>query len=458
MGTELGHPYKAAVKKQTGAWGSSLAMVLGANDGFEFNSESLKANAGLVMNEGITGSPFRRPGSAGEIVPAGDIDLDLYYRCAALRLLAAGLGADAVTTLISGAYRHDLTQATTMLGTHFTLGFLGVEAIREFPHTKVTGVKLRWAEDSQRGKLTATVAAYDENLNVGISDDDFVVVSVSAANGALTITSPALADFVPSPLYITKVVGITACVFTIVAINRFGEQYTKVVNYADFVGQVWTDTEYTRRVVSITLSSLSGTGNIKVGVTNGQNNTSTVSAVSTVADRDVTLFTQMRVWMNAQGGADFVDATDEMYVSAVEIGLNLSMDSRVTTKFARRAEEPEIGGGGWPVATIGFNWSAFTDRNRQRLLDQIAKNQIKAKVVLTGPPIGATIYPHSLTCWLNGVQLADGDINVGGPGVVPFNVSGEAHSVVAVPTGFPGSDTRAVMIQVQNADSASYLA
>ncbi len=457
MGTEIGHAHKAAVKKQTGAWGTSPALVLGANDGFEFNSESLKANAALVMNEGITGSPFRRPGSPGNLVPGGDIDLDLYYRCAALRLLAAGLGADAVTTLVSGAYRHDITQASSILGTHFTLAFLGVEAVREFPHTKVTGIRMRWAEDGQRGKLTPTLAAFDENVNVGSPDDDFVVASVAAANGPLTILGPALVDFIPSPLFITKVAGITAITFTIVAVDRFGDQYTKVITTSDFVSEVATDIEYVRRVVSITISGLTGTGNVKVGVSNGKNNAATVASVSTVADRDVTLFTQMRVWMNAQGGADFADA-DEQFVSAVEIGLNLSMDSRVTTKHRRRAEEPELGGGGWPVATIGFNWSAFTDRNRQKLLDQIAKNQIKAKVVLTGPQIAATAYAHSVTCWLNGVQLAEGDVNVGGPGVIPFNVTGEAHSVVAVPTGFPGGDTKALMVQIQNGEVTSYLA
>lgn len=117
-----------------------------------------------------------------------------------------------------------------------------------------------------------------------------------------------------------------------------------------------------------------------------------------------------------------------------------------------------MGGGGWPTATIGFNWSAFTDRNRQRLLDQIAKNQIKAKVELIGPPILSSGFAHSITCWLNGVQLAEGDVNVGGPGVIPFNVSGESHSVVAVPTGFPASHTKALMVQIQNAEATGYLA
>ena len=457
MGTEIGHAHRAAVKKQTGAWGTSAAIVLGANDGFEFNSESVRSNAGLVMNEGITGSPYRRPGSPGNLVPSGDVDVDLYYRCSALRMLAAGLGADAVTALGGGAHRHDMTQAGTMLGTHFTLAFLGAEAVREFPHTKVTGLRLRWAQDGQRGKLVLTTAAFDENINVGSPDDDFVVASVAAANGPLTILAPALVDFTPSPLFITKVAGITAITATIVAIDRFGDQYTKVVTTSDFVAEVWTDTEYVRRVVSITLSGIAGTGNVKVGVTNGKNNASTLAGVTTAADRDVTLFTQMRIWMNAQGGADFVDA-DEQYVSSVEIGLNLSMDSRVTTKHRRRAEEPEIGGGGWPTATIGFNWSAFTDRNRRHLIDQIAKNQIKAKVELTGPPIASSGFPHKLTAWLNGVQLAEGDVNVSGPGVVPFNVSGEANSVVAVPTGFPAGHTKAVMIQIQNGEATGYLA
>jgi len=88
----------------------------------------------------------------------------------------------------------------------------------------------------------------------------------------------------------------------------------------------------------------------------------------------------------------------------------------------------------------------------------MSKDQMKMKVVFTGPPIGATIYPHSLTFWLNGVQYAAADPNVGGPGVLPFDVSCEASEVTAVPTGFPASDTYALQTQIQNALATALLA
>ena len=80
MGIELGAVHKAAIKKQTNAWGGA-ALQLGAGDGFEFNSDTLKANAEMIMNNGITGAPFKRPGSAGPRKPNGDVSFDLYYKC-----------------------------------------------------------------------------------------------------------------------------------------------------------------------------------------------------------------------------------------------------------------------------------------------------------------------------------------------------------------------------------------
>jgi len=460
MATEVGHGLRAGIIQNTGTWGSAPALALGANNGFEFNSESLKANSELIKNEGLYGSPYARPGSPGNLKPGGDMSIDMYYNCQALKLLAQAHGtAGTPTTLVSGAYRHDLILANTHLGKHFTLAFLGAQGVREFPQAKVTGIKISWDEGSQRVKMTPTFACSDEILNVGVANVAFVVASVAAsAPLTMTILAPALVDFNPTPLTFTKVAGITAINVTIVAVDRRGNQVTKTFTETDFVAQLWTGTEAYRRVISVTINTLTGTGNVSVGVTNGINNETNRASVTTVSTRDPILFNQVRVYSNVQSGADFVAATDEQYVSGGEITIGLNMDSRVTSQFGYRIEEPMTGGTGRCSVGMSMKFSALTDRNRDAFVRSMSKDQMKMKVVFTGPQIGATAYSHSLTFWLNGVQFASAEPNIGGPGVLPFDVTGEANEAQAVPTGFPTSDTYALQTQIQNALATAMLA
>lgn len=457
MGTELGHVNKAAWKNNAGTWGVTAPVLAGANDGFEFNNESMKSNVALIMNEGISGSPFRRPGSAGNHTPGGDIDFDFYYRCSSLRMVAQLFGADTQTQQGgTAAYLHELVQQSSVAGKHGCLVIPGSEAVREYPYNKVSALKFKWAESDQRGKITATLASFDQNVNIGTADAAFVSASAAVADGARTILAQALADFTPSPLTATKGASVSAITAVIVYLDRRGVQKSLTITVADFVSNVWTGTDYVSRVISITQSGTAGSGNVSWGVSQGINNDSTRSAITTISDRDVALFSQMRVYLNAQAGADFA-AGDEAYVSGVEIGITANMDSRVTTQFGYRIEEPAFGGGGWPEVTLGINWSAFTDRNRKHLIDQMRKSQLKGKVVLTGPQVASSGYAHSITFWLNGIQFDTGDPNVGGPGVEAFDVQGKAHSVVAVPTGFPSGHSKAVKLEIINAETAAYV-
>lgn len=458
MGIETAHVFKAAFKKNSNTWGSGLPVVVGSGDGFEFNSESIKANVALINNEGFYGAAYRRPGSPGNKTPGGDADYDFYYRCnGGLRQLACAAGADSVAALGGGAHEHTIALTDTHSGVFGTLVLPGNEGIREYPFAKLTGMKMRWDESKQRGKLMPTYACFDEFFNVGSPVDNFVVVSVTAVNGALTITAGALAGFNASPIFMTKDAGVTALTVVLVALDRKGNQYTRTFTQTDFVSNVFTDTEYVKKVISITLSGVAGSGNVKVGVTNGVNNATTVAAITTDTDRDCTLFSQMDFFINDQGGADFV-AADEQFLAALEIGLQLSPDSRVTTLFGDRIEEPTTGGAGRPQVTVGINFSAFTDRNRRFLLDRVGKTQLKAVARFTGPPIAASGFAHRLEIWLNGIQLAEGDPNIGGPGVLPFDLQGEAHTVVAVPTGFPGGFDEAMTMRIRNGFATSYLA
>lgn len=451
---EVGYRIKAALAKQTGAWGLSGGVVLGAGDGVELISSGLAANAALIQNEGVSGSPFRKGGSLGSVLPSGDVDFDVYYRDAGWRAIVAVLGLD--TPSGAGPYTHDISVVSTPGMQSLTFATPGDEGVDELNHCKVSGVKLAWDQSAYRGRCTASLVGFEKHLNIGPEDDDFVVASVAAANGPLTVLAAALAEFAPSPVMITKVAGVTAITFTIVGEDEYGRVRTEVAATADFVSEVYRGYRYFRKITSVTISGLTGTGNVKVGITGGANNLGTLSAITYATDRDVTSFHEMQFFAKPQeDAADFV-AADEYPLSALTLSIQLSPDSRVTTKFGNRIDEPVRGGGGWPEITLGLNVSGFLARHRQAFFDMISKRRVRAKAVLTGPAItgGGT---HSLTIFLNGLQLNTGDRQLGGPGVIPFDTEAMASVVSAVPTGFPAGMTYPIHLRLVNGQSGAIL-
>lgn len=463
MTLPLGHASNGGFKMHTNAWGSGAPVALGAGDGFEFDSAAVKSNASRIKNEGIYGQAYRRAGQFGAVKPMVTIPLDLYYRCAAWRLIALAMGGAGVTALGGGAHQHDISLMNTHAGKYGTLAFPlqngggTVEGVQELPHCKVEGFSLDWTRE-QQGKLSVDVMGFDSYLNIGTADAAFVVASVSAANGALTILAQAQTAFNPSPLTFTKVAGVTAITVTIVYVDRFGVVKTKVITETDFVSQVWTGVDYAKQVVSATISGLSGTGNVSMGVSNGVNNSSTVGSITTATDRDRVLFSQLRFYMTAQGGADFT-AGDEYYLEALKIALKVGFDQRVTTQFGSRIDEPSTGAASRPEVTIGLNYSALTSQNKGKFFDMIAKNQVKAKAVFTGPtvPGSSPAVAQTLTIYLNAIQFDDGEGEIRGPGVVAFEANGEAQQAIAVPTGFPSGADEPILIQLVNSLSSAII-
>jgi len=452
MGIELGAAAKFALKKNTNPWGGA-ALQLGAGDGIEFNSDSLKSNSELVSNNGITGSPFRRPGSSGARKPGGEVSFDLYYRDSLWRALAAVIGADAATLVVTGAYRHDLTAPVSPYTlANFSAAVTGSEVVREMPSCKPTAFKLDWSESDQRGKASVNFVAHDLNYNAGSPDAVRVVANAAAANGAKTLAAqPAT----PSQITFT-LTGVTELVTTLVGTDIDGIVRTEV--HTRSTGTLTFLSAYIyKSVASITCASISGAGNFSAGVANGVNNQGTIGAIATDADRTPVLFSQVDFFINDQAGADFL-ASDEQFVSKLSVGLEIGLDQRITSEFGTRISEPSYAGGGDVKVTFGLSFSAFTDKNRRFLYDQIGKSQLKAKLVFTGPMISGSTVPYSLTVWLQGLQLGDGDINVGGFGVLPFDLSGEARTVLAQPTGFPSGLVAPYMFQLVNGLSTSYLA
>lgn len=462
MTYEIGHQARFAIKKQTAnpAW-DAVPMLLAAGDGIRVNSDSIAVNAELVKRMGIMGGAFSLPGVLGAKKPAGDLDIDLFYRGAEWRAAAGVFGLDTVTNPSAGVYQHEMALQQNHAGIVYTLGDFGLEAVREYGSAKAVGFEMSWEEGAQLGKLTQSLMFENENQNVGAADAAFVVASVAVATGAQTILAAAAADFQPSPLTFTKVAGITAINVTITAIDEFGDTYVVTFTETSFVSNLWTDTRYVKRVLKVNINSFTGTGNVSCGVSNGINKTSGAASVTEDANRDSILFAHMDVRINAQGGADFLGegSVDEQYLSAFKVGVQLNMESRVTSRRGRLIDEPSTGGSGDFVrVSVGMNFKAEDNKNKSLLLRVFDKSPLKAKITFTGPPIAATTTPHQLILWLNNIQYESGALQLKGPGNRPFDLAGMAHFAYAgVPTGFPTGHTQPLRIQLINGDLNAYV-
>lgn len=458
MSFELGHQTRFGFKKNTNGWGG-LPMAIGSGDGIRVDSDSLDPNSALIKRPSIFGSAFRMPGVAGNKTPGGDLEIPLFYRGSELRLLAQLIGSDTVS-VVSTAQRHALQMVQNHAGIVGTLADFGLESVREYACAKVAGGKLAWDQSNQLGKMTASVIAQDENQNVGAADAAFVVASVAVGTGAKTVLAAALVDFQYSPLTFTKDAATTAINVTIAYIDLYENLQSVTFTETSFVSNVWTSSFYVRRVVSVTVNSFTGTGNISAGVSNGVNKTSGASSVTEDSLRDSVVFSQSEFQIKPQGdAADFLgnDSADEQYVSAFSVEIKANYDQRVTSRYGRLIDEPSTGGSGdFFTVMFGMNFTAEDNKNKKHLLDVYTKNKLRAKILFTGPQIPTLAVSHRLAIWLNNIQFEKGSLQLKGPGGRPFDLSGECHVASSLPTGFPTGATQPCFIEIFNGDSTAY--
>ncbi len=304
---------------------------------------------------------------------------------------------------------------------------------------------------------SATVSGITGTPGAGdtIQIEACLVATAALADGAKTVVAQPVH---PSPFKGTLVDAdgsTTAVSIEVVYEDRWGRRKAETWTIANATAgsgeKTWTTAEYGRKLLSVTVSGTTGAGaadTFRINVTNGVNNATTVAALTTSAYRDPILFTDAVLYVNEQDGADFV-AAETVHLSGFEFGVNRSLDSRVTSRYGNRIEEPTLGGGGWPAVPVKLSLSAKTTRN-QKFLDYVrSKKELKAKLVLTGPVIPTTSTAQSLTIYLNGLQL-DGKDDWSDAGVIPVELTGEAHNVVAAPTGFPGGYNKAVTLELVN--------
>lgn len=153
-----------AFKKST-TWGTPV--VLGALNGFEYNSEGLGTDAQFIPDEQVSGSSSRLFGDKGDEFHAGDVNLDMRYE-GLQTLFACCMGTAGVPTQVgsNNAYRHVLKINPAMEGIHGTLGFDKKVAIWEYTTCKLAGFEIS-QEHGQRAKVTFNFIPHKLNFNTG---------------------------------------------------------------------------------------------------------------------------------------------------------------------------------------------------------------------------------------------------------------------------------------------------
>lgn len=442
--------------QNTNTWGSGLAALLGSGDGLELLNETLTADSQLIENEAVSGAATQLPGAAGNEFHNGDLQIPGYYQgCETLIAQVFGTADAPVQQGGTAAYLHVYKLAEDHEGKEGTLVLShGSFVVREYPHCKLARMEGN-CENGQRLDFTFGAVPFSLNLNRGALDDDYFVVDVEPAAGALTIANTTLPSTTPEGQLTVTVTdanaSITELVCTVVATDSRDNQIT-IIYRLSTMGLTETFPERIKSVISATVSGITGTvtggaDKIKLGYVPGINTAATVSSISLPSDRNFILFSQMEVLINDHDGGALA-STDEVYVSAFNFVIDLQMsDDDVTTKFGFRVDEPVKDG--FIKVTGGINFSKLANVNVELLRNSLTKTRKKMKVTWTGP-IAATPYAYSMTLYFNNVQFIQGTANVAGPQRIPFDLEFMAQRALAIPTGFPSGYTKAVTMELIN--------
>jgi len=438
-----GHNLVVGLKKNANTWGTGLAVLAGAGDGIEVDSESLAIDAQLIENVGLFGQGTQRPSKLGEKLLAGDLPCPLYYVGLETAVALAMGATGGAPSQLGGttAYELSILLAASLAGEHSTIAMGGVDhpSVREIAFSKGNGFTFDF-QRNQLAKLTLPQVGYDLFNNVGAPDPDLVVVAVEPTDVTLTIAAQ------PShPSFLTITVtdsdtSITEYIVTITGLDDDGNYATETYTLSSD-GLTWTSSIRWSSITALVGSGLAGTATsdtIEVGVQPGVNNVNTYTSITvpTTADYELVAFDQVRIWMNEQsaGALDLTASTDEFFMDAIRVTLNPSLVQNVTTRFGNRVEEPHAGD--FKKVELGFNFPSWDSANNALLRDRLLGKKFKVHIRAQGP-LADTGFPLEWSIWLNEVQFGTGSPNAGGPGDIRFDLTGMAHRAIVNPTGLP---------------------
>lgn len=179
----------------------------------------------------------------------------------------------------------------------------------------------------------------------------------------------------------------------------------------------------------------------------GTNNETTIAAITIPANRDFLLWEQLAVRMNIQSAGAIADA-DLVYPNEFSITFNNNMVADdVSTRFGREIEEPCPDN--FLDVTGSINFGRYNTENNKFVTAHFDKVIQKMDVIFTGPLAdGATNF--SFKVLLPSLQIASGDVNIGGPGRVPANFEFTSSKASTVPTGFTQTQVTMELINQRN--------
>lgn len=455
--TPLASNIVAGMELATGDWGSGTATVLGANDGVALTQLDIALNQPLVASEAWTGTIDPAAAVPGPRTPGATIGMELGFEGASLRPLVALQGAEAVSSPASGVYLHEFPAASSHEGVNLTFAARMPGSglyVAQYRHAKVTEGTFTFEQGAAFSMASYVLTAHDEDLNGGAVDDDLIVVSVPLANGPLTIAAQ---PPVPQPLSVTITGGPpTEAIITIDYVDPWGKATTHVHQFT-VDGLTSASAAHAREVVAVTVSGLSGSGGVKVGVTDGIGNTITTMGAVTRVDATRVLFRGVRVWMAPQSKAGNFDAADLLNAEKLEIKRTLAPNTRITFEFGDRQSEPTTAGAGSAETTVSLTFGALTDQNAIQYHRRRAMQPCRMLVEAMGDFIGVTGYRRRLRFWLQGLQISEGEPKPSGRGVIPLDVTMMGSVVAATPTGWPSGVTGAFHVDLMNGTSGKVL-
>lgn len=456
MGNEaIGHLTTFGYAPNANAW-ATTAKVLGAGHGVEVDQNSLKIDSQYIENMGVSGNATQLPGVKGNELVSGSFGpADFYYQ-GLERLLYPVFGAAAapVQQAATTAYLTTLTQSNSRAGIYGTAIEKSDVAVKELPFVKVDGLTVE-CEQGKQAKITVPFFAYGVNFNIGSPIANRIVAAVTPTNTTLTIANQPTE---PSPISFLITDGdasITEYVVTVIGTDRdnnvITDIYRKTLN-----GLSYKTPRYYKTVTSVVGSGLTGStaggDTIQVGVTNGENNASTVGSITLPSARDPLTFAQMQIYINDQSAAA-LDSTFVKYIQLFRFSIALGQKQSVTSKAAPRIDEPF--GDAFVTVTGGFNFDRWNDTNHDLVKDYLSKGRKKMKVEWIGP-IASSPFAYRVSAWFNNVVFTEGNPELGGPGQTPLDMQFKAQRALSLATGFPASATGPVTLEVVNTVSTQW--
>lgn len=192
----------------------------------------------------------------------------------------------------------------------------------------------------------------------------------------------------------------------------------------------------------------------------GVNTTTTIDTVTVPTNNECALFKQLVMRLNAQGGAG-LGSSDARHISKFELVIERNFRRVVSTEFGDKTSQPIESD--FMKVSGSFNFPEVKDTSPgggQALMnEQMTLTRYKADITITSPNLaGAATQAFQYVIYLPDLQLRMGKGAIPGPEGPEQMVNFEAHSVLAIPTGFPAGYIDAVTIENYNQDANDPLA